>query len=105
MEYYNQMIKYIKKTKEEFKGAKEYAEMAVRCKENGDMTNAKNYYEMAGQELNHAMLIHSMAVKFINDWKEKESVSEWIMDKWNDADGSYLRHVGKIKYMLGEFAK
>ena len=94
-----------KQIKEELHGAKNYAKMAVAAKESGQAANGKMYYDMANDEIKHAMNIHGIAVKMIEEKKKTVTSPQYMLDMWNDEHEEYLEKMAKIKYILGEYAK
>lgn len=96
---------YTDEIKEEFDGAKKYAKKAVKCKEMGDIADAKMYYEMANDEMRHAMNIHGLAVKAVEEARKVNTPPQYMLDMWNEKHDYYMEEVAKIKYMLAEFAK
>lgn len=91
--------------KEELEGAKNYAKLAVAAKESGDMAAGKMYYDMANDELKHAMNIHGMAVKMIEEKRKTVTPPQYMLDMWKDEHDYYMEETAKTKYMLSEFAK
>lgn len=96
---------YTDEIKEEFEGAKKYAKKAVKCKELGDKETGKMYYDMANDEMRHAMNIHNLAVKAVEKARETVTPPQYMLDMWNEKHDYYMEEVAKIKYMLSEFAK
>lgn len=91
--------------KDELKGAKEYAKMAVRAKELGETATGKMYYDMANDELRHAMNIHGMAVKLIEEKRKTNTPPQYMLDMWKEEHDEYMEDTAKTKYMLSEYAK
>lgn len=91
--------------KEELEGAKHYAKQAVLLKESGDAQTGKMYYDMANDEIKHAMNIHAMAVKMIEEKRKTVTPPQYMLDMWKEEHDEYLESMAKIKYMLAEFAK
>lgn len=91
--------------KDELEGAKEYAKQAVMYKEMGDTASGKMYYDMANDELKHAMNIHGIAVKMIEEKRKTVTPPQYMLDRWKEEHDMYMEETAKTKYMLQEFAK
>lgn len=96
---------YADQIKSEMKGAKKYAKMALKWKEMGDATKGKYYYDMAQDELKHAMNIHTLAVKAIEEARKTVTPPQYMLDMWDREHEYYMEHAAKIKYMLAEYTK
>lgn len=94
-----------KQIKEELHGAKNYAKMAVAAKESGQAATGKMYYDMANDEIKHAMNIHGIAVKMIEEKRKTVTPPQYMLDMWNEEHEKYLEKMAKIKYILAEYAK
>lgn len=94
-----------KQIKEEFYGAKDYAKLALHYKESGDSTTGKMYYDMANDEMKHAMNLHTIAVRMIEEKRKTVTPPQYMLDAWKEEHDYYLEKVAKIKYMLSEFSK
>lgn len=57
--------KYVEDIAEELKDSLEYAEKSLWYKAKGDQNRYTKYKEMSIQELNHATILHDMAVQDI----------------------------------------
>ena len=57
--------KFVDSISEEIEDAKNYAEKYVESKAKGDMSAASKFKEMSGDELKHAMYLHDMVTKEI----------------------------------------
>lgn len=96
---------YTEEIKEEFESAKLYAKKAVKCKEMGDISAGKMYYDMANDELRHASNLHALAVKAMEEKRKTVTPPQYMLDMWEEKHDYYMEEVAKIKYMLGEFTK
>lgn len=85
---------------EELEGAKEYAEMRVDRKANGDNAWAQRFEEMANDELKHANYIHEYAVSEINKLREVYTPPQDMIDKWEQSHKEYVEKAAWIKQML-----
>lgn len=97
--------KMAKEIHEELEGAKEYAIKATEYKAAGNTTTGKMYYDMANDEIKHAMNIHGIIVKLIEETRKKVTPPEYMLEMWNEEHEEYLEEMAKVKYMLAEFAK
>lgn len=91
---------YVDHMIEELEGAKDYAEKYVECKANGNMAHANKYKEMAQQELNHAMNIHSFATEAVDKLSNIYTPPVDMQDKWEHAHKEYVEKAAWIKQML-----
>lgn len=94
-----------KQIHEELDGAKEYAVKATAYKTAGNMTAGKTYFDMANDEIKHAMNIHGLVTKLIEETRKKVTPPEYMLEMWNEEHEEYLEEMAKVKYMLAEFAK
>ena len=92
--------RYVEHIEEEVEGAKNYAEKAVEAKAKGDMQTAAKYKGMAEDELRHAMIIHEMAVKEVNDLSKIVTPPVEMMEKWEHAHKKFVEEVAWVKQML-----
>lgn len=92
--------RYVEHIEEEVEGAKDYAEKAVEAKAKGDMQTAAKYKSMAEDELRHAMTIHEMAVKEVNDLSKIVTPPVEMMEKWEHAHKKFVEEVAWVKQML-----
>jgi ferritin len=92
--------KFVEHIEEEIEGATNYAEKAVEFKAKGDMQTAAKYKSMAEDELRHAMTIHEMAVKEINDLSKIVTPPVEMMEKWEHAHKKFVEQVAWVKQML-----
>lgn len=94
-----------KQIHEEMEGAKTYAKKAVAEKESGNLGIARMYYDMANDEIKHAMNIHGMVVKLIEEKRKTVTPPQYMLDMWHDEHEEYMEEMAKVKYMLSEFTK
>ena len=85
---------------EELEGAKCYAESYVEHKAKGNMNYANKYKEMAMQELSHAMFIHEITVKEIEELEKSIVAPAEMKDKWNKDHAEYVEKSAWVKQML-----
>ena len=92
--------KYVEQIAEELNDAQEYIEKALWYKAKGDQTRYTKYREMSAQELNHASIIHDMAVQDIDALSAVyPEVPEKMIEKWNDAHTKYVEKAAWIRQM------
>lgn len=95
------MIKdLVDKIDDELCGAKDYAEKYVEYKVKGEMSWANKFKDMASQELNHAMIIHDLAVKNIEEVSRVVKAPQKMRDAWDKAHVDYVEREAWIKQML-----
>jgi ferritin len=96
-------LKIIKKISsqihEEAEGAMDYAKMAVHYKDEYPEL-ARQYAEMAEQELGHANKLHDFVVKFIAKARETVEPPKWMLDIWEDEHKEIVEEVAKAKAMI-----
>lgn len=93
--------KYVEQIDEEICGAKEYAEKSLEYKAMGNSERYAKYRQMATDELNHAMIVHDIAVQDIEQLKAvyPEIPSE-MMEEWEKSHKHYVEKVAWVKQML-----
>lgn len=92
--------KYVDDIKEELKDAQEYMEKALWYKAKGDPNRYAKYKEMSAQELNHASILHEMAVQDIAALDAVyPEVPEKMLEKWNSAHTEYIEKAAWIRQM------
>lgn len=94
-----------KQIHEEMHGAKEYAIQATAYKEAGNQAAGKVYFELANDEIKHAMSIHGLVVKLIEETRKTVTPPQYMLDMWNEEHEEYMEEMAKVKYMLAEYAK
>lgn len=92
--------KLVHKIDDELCGAMEYAEKYLEYLSEGDSSLASKFKEMASDELNHAMVIHDIAVKKIENLSKVVKPSEEMKQKWDMCHKDYIEKVSWIKSML-----
>lgn len=76
LKFIDEHIKY------EIKGAERYIDKAYEHKQNGDMTNAQIFYNMAMQEMNHLENLMKMHEEHCKKWDDAHA-------KWKDEPNVY----------------
>ena len=89
----------IDKVKDEVRGAKCYAEEYLELKL-ANSPRAKTYYEMAQQELTHAMTLHKFVVEDIEEIKKTYTPPQNMLDMWESEHRKIIDKVAWIKQML-----
>lgn len=92
--------KLVEEIDEELEGAKEYAEMCLERKADGDGAWAQRFAEMANDELKHAGYIHEYTVKEITKLREVYTPPQDMLDKWDKSHKGYVEKAAWIKQML-----
>ena len=92
--------KYVDCINDEICSAKDYAEKYIEFKAKGDSTWASKFYKMAQEELEHAEIIHELAVKEINELSKVFTPPQDMQDQWNKSHAYYVEKVAWIKQML-----
>lgn len=90
--------------KEELAGAKEYAMLATEFKTENP-TLAASYSKMAQDELAHANILHTEAVKAIEKQKTVAPPPAIMLELWNIEHRYYVEHAATTKAMLDLYAK
>lgn len=85
---------------EELCGAKQYAEMYVERKADGDTNWANRFHGMAEDELKHAEYIHEYAMMEINRIGTIFKAPEDMQKKWDEAHKCYVEKAAWIRLML-----
>ena len=96
MKVISEMVKHID---EELEGAKEYAESYLMCKAEGK-SRASTFKQMAQDELNHSINLHSFAVEDIQKLKEAYQPPTEMQEMWDKSHKQYIEKVAWIKQML-----
>jgi hypothetical protein len=91
---------YADRMSDEIEDAKYYAEKYVECKAKGHIDRATKYKELANDELKHAMVIHEIATKEIEDVSKVFVAPSEMMEKWEKAHKEYVERVAWVKQML-----
>ena len=96
----NRIKKYVDDIAEELKDAQEYIEKALWYKAKGDQTRYAKYKDMSAQELNHATLLHDMAVQDIDALNQVyPDVPDKMLEKWNASHAEYVEKAAWIRQM------
>lgn len=93
--------KYVDIIEDELESAEEYAENYIEFKADGDQKLADRFYDMANDELNHAITIHELAVKDIDKISAVFSPPAEMREKWERSHQDYIAKTSRIKSMLG----
>lgn len=91
---------YVDQIDNELKGAKEYAEIALQYKAEGNQNRSAKYKEMANHELTHANNIHQIAVEEIQKLETVYTPPAEMKEKWEKAHSKYVEDAAWIKQML-----
>lgn len=89
----------IDKVKDEVRGAKCYTEEYLELKLAGS-PRAKAYYEMAQQELTHAMTLHKFVVEDIEEIRKMYTPPQDMLETWESEHKKIIEKVAWIKQML-----
>ena len=85
---------------EELDGAKEYAETYLDYKVKGNGNRASQYKSMAQDELNHANIIHDVAVSEIAELSKVYTPPSGMEEAWTKSHKEYVEKAAWIKQML-----
>ena len=92
---------YVLAIDDEICDAKEYAEKALQWKAMGNSTRYKAFYDMSTQEMEHARILHNMAVEEIQKLNDSGfRAPEEMQEIWNKSHKDYVEKVAWIKQML-----
>lgn len=94
------IAEYVDKIKEELCGAKDYAEMYVQFKSDGDTAWASKFKGMAEDELRHSMLIHDLAVAEIDKVGKVFTAPAEMQEAWEKSHKDYVEKSAWVKMML-----
>lgn len=95
------MIKdLVDKIDEELEGAKNYAEMYVEYKAKGDTAMASKFHSMAEDEIKHAMIIHDLATKTIEEVGKVFTAPPEMQEAWNKSHVAYVDKTAWIRKMM-----
>ena len=89
----------INKIKDEVKGANEYAQEYLELKMSGS-PRTKAYYEMAQQELTHALTLHEFVVKDIEEIRKTYTPTQSMLDMWEHEHGKIIDKIAWIRQIL-----
>ena len=97
----NKIKKYVEHIDDEICGAKEYAEKALEYKAMGNGDRYAKYRQMANDELNHAMIIHEIAVQDVEQLRTVfPEIPTEMMEEWEASHKRYVEKVAWVKQML-----
>lgn len=91
--------KYVDWICEEVESAKCYAERYVYCKAKGSQWAAK-YHQMAMDELQHADVIHHIAVEEIEQINTVFKAPQEMQDAWDKSHVEYVERAAWVRKML-----
>ena len=89
--------KLVKMIDEELCSAEHYAEKSIEYKIDGSEDLSRKFSKMASEELEHAMVLHEVAVKEIDKASQYVSVPAEMREKWEISHQEYIDKVAKIK--------
>lgn len=90
--------------KDELHGAKTYAKAATQYKMEMP-TLAQTFYTMAQDELKHANMLHTEAVKAIEAQRKIAEPPAYMKERWDEEHKKYVEKAAKVKYMLEMYSK
>lgn len=91
-----------KHIREELQDAENYAKLALRYKDD-DRSLSQAFEKLAGQELDHADILHAQASRLIKDKRENGTEPPASMlAVWNWEHENMIECVAKIKILLSE---
>lgn len=91
---------YVDEICDELNSAKEYAEMYVEYKAKGDSQWASRFQSMANDELNHANIIHELAVKETEEISQVFKAPAEMQEVWDKSHADYVEKAAWIRQML-----
>ena len=92
--------KYVEGIAEELHDAKSYMETALEYKALGNSDRYNKYKEMSIQELNHATILHEIAVQDIEQLKSVyPDIPQKMMDAWNKSHVDFVEKAAWIRQM------
>lgn len=90
----------VKDIKGELRGAKHYAELANKYKDEDDSL-AEMYASMSNQELGHVNTMHAQVVRIINDHRRKHGEPPEAMKAiWDLEHQQMVEEVAEVKRLL-----
>lgn len=98
MRYIGELTDWIE---EEIEGAENYAEKYLEFKVNGNPFAGK-FKQMAGDELQHAMVIHELATGEIEKMKAVYAPPVEMQEKWDKCHQKMVKKTEWIKEMLAK---
>lgn len=95
-----EIMDFVYQMKEEIEDAECYYKEALYYKDNNN-EYSRRYADLAKQELNHAMILHDMAVTKINEVEEKGiKASAGMKEMWNKAHVEWIAKMKEIEYAI-----
>ena len=91
--------RYVDMIEEELCGAKDYAEMYVSKKAKGSQW-ANRFHSMAEDELNHAEVIHQLAMEEIEELNKVFQAPVEIEEAWKKSHKEYVEKAAWVRQML-----
>lgn len=91
----------VERIDDELTSAEEYAECYIDYKANNNTQMATRFYDMANDELNHAITIHDVAMKEIEKVNAVFNAPPEMREKWDKSHSDYIARNSRIKSMLG----
>ncbi len=91
--------KLVENIKEELHDAEKYAKLAAEYKDMPELSKA--FVELGKQELTHADMLHTHAVKLI-DAERKKGVEppKYMLEMWNEEHIEYIERAAQGGYFL-----
>lgn len=90
----------VERINDELNSAEEYAEKYIEYKADGENSMASKFMEMASQEMNHANMMHDLAVKEIEKVSAVFNAPADMREKWDNSHAEYIQRASKIKSMI-----
>ena len=90
----------VERIDDELNSAEEYAEKYIEYKADGDSSMATKFMEMASQEMNHANMMHDLAVKEIEKVSAVFNAPADMREKWDNSHAEYIQRASRIKSMI-----
>lgn len=94
------IAKLTDKINDEICDAKKYAEKYLETKAKGETNVSSKYYEMAQDEIKHAMYLHEIAVNTIENLRSVYTPPVEMMEKWEKTHARYVDASSRVKQML-----
>lgn len=92
--------RYVILIDDELEDAKMYAEKALEYKAKMDQQNYSIFKKMSEDELDHAMHLHTIATKEIEELSRVYKPTAEMQQKWDEAHVEYVEKTAWIKQML-----
>lgn len=88
---------------EELEGAKCYAKLALEYRDREDTSAARQFAEMANQELGHADRLRSMALGIANSARSAGNVPSGMEQLWDYENGRIIDETAEVRNLLGMY--